>query len=279
MSKNAASLVARSNPEIEACARANMYAATPDPAVWHDFCKYPIRAFGRAILIEVGIEMQRRAVVGMLAILAVALALMASGAMAATLGNAAVAREFTGDGYFWDYSFSDINPESALGAGQWTLGQSWHLYAGLAVDQNMLIDLLVWRKINDTQYQLIVRDPVVIAAGAAGIRDISVGAAAKSAVLQADDCLGFYVPYNGVALPAVVAFDQVSAAGDPYYAPGSGGESWAINNVVTLTSTPLVRQYSLNADVVPNSVPAPEPTTILALATGLVGLVLKRRTK
>jgi hypothetical protein len=219
--------------------------------------------------------MQRRTMVGILAVLALTgvLALMASSSMADTFGNAATPRTYNGDGPMSNYAFSDVNPESPIVAGQWKLGQDWHLYVQASL-VDIPIDLLVWRMVNASQYQLIVRDPVVIPAGITGTRDIAVGSASKSAVLQPNDCLGFYVPYT--QLPAVLFFDQASGTGDPYYGPLSGGATWAVNDIASLTHTTVTRQYSLNVDVLS----APEPTSILALATGLVGLVvMKRRVK
>jgi hypothetical protein len=229
--------------------------------------------------------MQRQTIVGILAALAaISLILLgSSGSMAAIVGNAATLRNHapdTGSGN----AFADINLENKItGAGFFNLS-TWHLYVkGTLLSQNEVIHLLVWRPQTDTmKFQLIVRDPVTITKGVDGVQNIAAGATAKTRKLQAGDILGFYIPAN--AIP-VISFDYITSAGtgwDPYFLAATGGATWVdgdngTGTIATCTAKGYIRQYSMNADILPATATAPEPSSILALVTGLVGLAWRRR--
>jgi hypothetical protein len=229
--------------------------------------------------------MQRRLLVVVLTALA-ALCLIAfgtSGSMAVTLGNAATVRNSAPDTGS-NFAFADINAENKLTAsGFWNLS-TWHLYVkGTLLSQNQVIHLLVWRPQTDkTKFQLIVRDPVVITKGADGVRDIAAGATAKTRNLQAGDILGFYIPTGAVPVITMDYYANPTTGYDPWFGYDTGGANWidadnGTGSIVTCTLKGHIRQYALNADLTPAAAPAPEPASIVALATGLIGLVLRRR--
>ena len=118
-----------------------------------------------------------------------------------------------------------------------------------------------------------MRDPVVVTAGN-GVKDIPASAAAKTKTIKPGDLLGFYIPANAAG---VIAVDYIAAS--PNEPVTLGGSTWGEGQQVSFPDiyATLARAYSLNADCDPNTGPLPEPTTIVALVSGLCALALRRK--
>lgn len=227
--------------------------------------------------------MQRRTMVGTLLALALAglILMSASSCMAVVpiLGNAATQRNRVADTGSGN-AFADINLENKLTApGFWQI-TAWNLYVdvnGGPLDYDQCLDLLIWRPQADPmQFELIVRDRVTITAGN-GAKRIEAGSQAKAALLQAGDITGFYTPAGAVP---VIGFDYYTSAGkgwDPIFDSTTGSASWTVGTIATASDKGYIRQYALNAEIVPVVAPVPEPSSILAMLAGLGGLVLRRK--
>lgn len=162
------------------------------------------------------------------------------------LGNDAKLRSYPGADVGSDFAYVDIQP-------QWTITTdnhiaTWHICANAQppLQSAEVIHLLVWRPMPDpTQYQLVLRDPVLVTAGN-GVKDIPASPAARAKTIRPGDLLGFYIPAN--ATP-VISLDIVSS---PDVEPLKlNGADWVEGQIVSGFGFYDVRTYSLCADVEP----------------------------
>jgi hypothetical protein len=164
------------------------------------------------------------------------------------LGNPAIPRSYASNAQAGsDYMIADVSPG-------WTLAapghlDSWHIYADVrpALAQDQEIDLMVWRPVGGLQYQLIVRDRVLVTAGN-GLKDIAASASAKAKLIQPGDVLGFYIPVGASSVIAMDYYDTHPML-DPYFAPG--GSQWVEGQTVPFTGVTFERDYSLYAEIAP----------------------------
>jgi len=141
----------------------------------------------------------------------------------------------------------------------------WNLYAENLGD----VSLRVWRPVTGG-YELIGKNDYSIST--LGAQSLSVGSGSEISV-QANDIIGFH--YAGTdSFPGIIPFDFVSVPGYVYelgWPTPDTNVGGVLGNVGTAGQE--FRQYSLSA----TTTPVPEPVSILALGTGVLALLRRRR--